>query len=79
MALVSIVMCALLPRILRFKILAEAAHDRGTPQSAHELTATPQIDRTEMTVRNPLLLARTCRDGDERRKLRPSSDRRTRA
>ena len=42
-----------------------------TPQSAHELTATPQIESTEMTVRKPLLLRAHVARGDERANAAP--------
>jgi hypothetical protein len=71
-AVMSMVMCALLP-----EDLAPGPHrppmTEVTPQSAQELTATPRIDRTEITVRKPLLLARTWRTATNERKLRPSA------
>ena len=43
-----------------------------TEQSAQELTATPAMERTEITVRNPLLVARTWRAPTNEVKLRRS-------
>ena len=57
----STVMWALLPKILRLRSCPKPPMIETTEQSAHELTATPQIESTLITVRKPLFEARTCR------------------
>ena len=64
-------MCALLPRILRFRSALNPPMTLIAPESENEPSATAKIERPLMSVRNPLFLARTCRaamyDENERR------------
>src|SRR5512135_1294556 len=54
-------MCALFPRILRFRSVLNPPITLMTLESAHELIATPQIERMLITVRKPLFCERTWR------------------
>jgi hypothetical protein len=65
-------MWALLPRIFRFKSWLKPPITLTTLDSAHELIATPQIDSTLMTVRNPLFCERTWRAATNETNVRPS-------
>src|SRR4051812_42527973 len=61
-------MCALLPRILRFKSVLNPPITEMTLESAHELMATPQIESTLITVKKPLFCERTWRAPTKRAK-----------
>ena len=65
-------MCALLPRIFRFRSWLKPPMTLTTLESAHDESATPQIDSTLMTVRNPLFGERTCRAPTNDENVRPS-------
>jgi len=65
-------MCALLPRILRFKSWLKPPITLTTLESAQDEIATPQIESTLITVRNPLFYERTWRAAMNETKLFPS-------
>src|SRR5215831_12240725 len=65
-------MWALFPRILRLRSWLKPPITLTTLDSAHELIATPQIDRTLITVRKPLFWLRTCLVATKETKVRPS-------
>jgi len=54
-------MCALLPRILRFKSVLNPPITEMTLEREQLLIATPQIESTLITVKNPLFCDRTWR------------------
>jgi hypothetical protein len=64
---------ALLPRIFRFRSAPKPPMIATTMHSANELTPTPAIDSTLMTVKKPLLCARTWRAATNETNPRPST------
>jgi hypothetical protein len=65
----SMLMCALLPRIFCLRSAPKPPMIETTAHKAKELIATPAMDKIEMTVKNPLLEARTCRAATKLTKL----------
>ena len=60
-------MCALLPRILRFRSELNPPITLMAPESENDPSATAKIDRPLMSVRNPLFLRAHVARGDVRR------------
>ncbi len=68
---VSTTMCALLPRIFRFRSALNPPITLMAPESENDARATAKMERPLMSVRNPLFFARTWRAATYAVKIRP--------